>query len=175
MSGRVLRAADRIATPWKNGGGETVTIALFPETAGLSDFDWRVSLAQVDGDGPFSRFPGIDRTLTVLSGGSMVLNGQVLTVDSPPLRFDGDRTVDAVVTGGPIHDLNVMTRRGRFVHQVTRVRGDLSLDAAASVRILLALDDGYRGLGRWDALLLAPGDSAGVTGKGHGLLVVIEG
>jgi environmental stress-induced protein Ves len=46
--------------PWKNGGGETTEIAVFPDGAGLSDFDWRVSMARVDGDGPFSSFPGIE-------------------------------------------------------------------------------------------------------------------
>ena len=48
---RILRAADHKRMPWKNGGGETTEIAVFPEHAGLSDFDWRVSMARVDGDG----------------------------------------------------------------------------------------------------------------------------
>ncbi len=54
--------------PWKNGGGETVEIAVFPEGAGFKDFGWRISLASVASDGPFSAFPGIDRTLTVIDG-----------------------------------------------------------------------------------------------------------
>lgn len=175
MSGVLLRAVDRVSAPWKNGGGETATVALFPQTAGLSDFDWRISIARVDGDGPFSAFPGIDRTLTLLSGGSMALNGDVLTPDSAPFAFDGELMVDAVVSGGPIHDLNVMTRRGRFTHSVARVRGPVALGGVPAVRLLLALDSGYRGLGRWDALLLGPSEAASVTGQGAGLLVVIMG
>lgn len=173
MSGILLRGADRAWTAWKNGGGETATVAVFPEKAGLSDFDWRVSIARVDGDGPFSAFPGIDRTLTLLSGGSMALNGHVLTPDSAPFAFDGGKAVQASVTGGPVHDLNVMTRRGRFSHSVARVRGPVALGGVSAVRLLLALDSGYRGLGAWDALLVGPEDVATVTGDGAGLLVVI--
>lgn len=175
MSGVLLRAADRASTPWKNGGGETANVAIFPEGAGLSDFDWRISIARVDGDGPFSAFPGIDRTLTILSGGSMALNGHVLVPESAPYSFDGEMPVQAVVIGGPIHDLNVMTRRGRFSHSVARVRGPVALGGVPAVRLLLALDGGYRGLSRWDALLVGPEDVATVTGEGAGLLVVITG
>ncbi|MFY8092484.1 MAG: HutD family protein [Niveispirillum sp.] len=175
MSGLLLRATDRLSTPWKNGGGETATVAVFPEGAGLSDFDWRVSIARVDGDGPFSAFPGIDRTLTLLSGGSMALNGHVLTPVSAPYAFDGGDAVQAVVSGGPVHDLNVMTRRGRFSHSVARVRGPVALGGVPAVRLLLALDRGYRGLGAWDALLLGPEEVATVTGEGAGLLVVVTG
>ena len=49
--------------PWKNGGGETAEIAVSPPGAALDDFDWRLSMARVETDGPFSAFPGIDRTL----------------------------------------------------------------------------------------------------------------
>ena len=42
----------------------------------LDDFDWRLSLAQVDRDGPFSRFDNVDRTLVLLSG-AMTLHEQV--------------------------------------------------------------------------------------------------
>lgn len=174
MGGRVLRAADRVATPWKNGGGETATVAVFPDGAGLSDFDWRVSIARVDGDGPFSAFPGIDRTLTILSGGTMALNGHVLTPDSAPFAFDGEEPVTALVTGGPIHDLNVMTRRGRFTHRVDRVQGPVLLNAATSVRILIALDARYPGLGPGDALLVHAGEAVSVEGQGRGLLIDIR-
>lgn len=174
MGGRLLRAADRVAMPWKNGGGETATVALFPEGAGLSDFDWRVSIARVDGDGPFSAFPGIDRTLTLLSGGSMALNGLVLTPDSAPFAFDGEMPVTAVVTGGPIHDLNVMTRRGRFTHQVERVMAPVTLDPAGDLRLLLATGDGIDGMARGDALMLGAGVGADLTGQGPALLITIR-
>ena len=71
---RLLRASDHRRMPWKNGGGMTVEIAVSPEGAGIEDFDWRVSMAFVEQDGPFSIFPGIDRTLAVLSGDGIVLH-----------------------------------------------------------------------------------------------------
>ena len=71
---RLLRNADHRRMPWKNGGGETVEVIVHPEGASLSDFGWRVSMASVASDGPFSVFPGIDRTLAVLSGNGMALS-----------------------------------------------------------------------------------------------------
>ena len=65
---QVLRAENYRRMPWKNGGGETTEIAVFPAGAGLDDFDWRVSMARVESSGPFSVFPGIDRTLAILEG-----------------------------------------------------------------------------------------------------------
>nr|WP_188825877.1 HutD family protein [Brucella endophytica] len=122
----LLRAADHRRMPWKNGGGETVEIAVFPPDAGFSDFDWRVSMAKVAGDGPFSIFPDIDRTLCVLDG-----NGIALSIDqqdalhldatSEPLLFPADVPVSARLVNGPITDLNIMTRRSHFTHTVRRL------------------------------------------------------
>ncbi|MEW9836463.1 HutD/Ves family protein, partial [Mesorhizobium marinum] len=121
----ILKADSYRRTPWKNGGGETSEIAVHPEGAGFDDFSWRVSMARVAADGPFSAFPGIDRTLSVLEGKGIALDIDVrdpvvLTADSEPLRFAADATTFGRLVDGPISDLNVMTRRGRFDHRVTR-------------------------------------------------------
>ena len=80
---RLLRAADRVAVPWKNGGGVTHDVIVSPAGATLDDFDWRISIAEIARSGPFSRFPGIDRTLAVLEG------KVVLTVeDNAPAVLD---------------------------------------------------------------------------------------
>ena len=70
---RIIRASDCKTTPWKNGGGSTTEIAIGPAGASLEDFDWRISMARVASDGPFSDFPGIDRTLAVIKGSGLVL------------------------------------------------------------------------------------------------------
>ena len=80
--------------PWKNGGGVTTEIAVFPEAAGLDDFEWRLSMATVATDGPFSLFAGVDRTLAVLDGEGIVLSvdgmaDATLTPASPPFAFRG--------------------------------------------------------------------------------------
>jgi environmental stress-induced protein Ves len=123
---RVLRASDYREMPWKNGGGTTTEIAVSPVGAGLEDFDWRISMARVDGGGPFSLFSGIDRTLSILEGEGIVLSvgGRIpieLTVRSEPLPFPADEETHAVLIGGPVTDLNVMTRRGRVTHTVERI------------------------------------------------------
>jgi environmental stress-induced protein Ves len=123
---RILRAADYRRMPWKNGGGLTTEIAVYPEGAGLDDFQWRLSMANVASDGPFSAFPDVDRTLAVLEGEGIVLAVEgrsevALTDSSPPFAFTADKRSSARLIAGPILDLNVMTRRGRFAHRMARL------------------------------------------------------
>jgi uncharacterized protein len=132
---RTLRSSDYRRMPWKNGGGETTEIAVWPERAGLDDFGWRVSMARVERDGPFSAFPGIDRTLTILDGEGLrlaVANRPSIVLDAAaePFSFPADAPTDSTLVGGPVADLNVMTRRGSFTHSVQR----LSLSDAADIR-----------------------------------------
>lgn len=118
---RVLRNTDYPSRPWKNGGGTTRDILVSPPGASLEDFDWRLSLAQVDRDGPFSRFDNVDRTLVLLSG-AMTLqepDRRIELVRGEPVAFPGERTIEASVSGGSTLDFNVMTRRGRARHDVT--------------------------------------------------------
>lgn len=120
---RVLRSADYKQMPWRNGGGATLQIGIYPEDAGLDDFHWRVSMARVEADGPFSVFPGVDRTLTLLEGNGVVLDVGVrapvgLREAYDPLPFPGDDTATCSLIEGPVTDLNVMTRRGRASHVV---------------------------------------------------------
>ncbi|WP_326631072.1 MULTISPECIES: HutD/Ves family protein [unclassified Streptomyces] len=147
MTLRVLRAADRPAVPWKNGGGVTREIAASPEGAPLDDFDWRVSLADVSADGPFSSFPGVDRTLTVVEGAGMdlMVGGEHHIVDEQywPHDFPGDLETDGRLLGGPVVNLNVMYRRERTTAEVAVVRGTLRLLAPQSGTVLaVALEDG---------------------------------
>jgi environmental stress-induced protein Ves len=101
-----LPAADRAATPWRNGGGLTREVA-------LTDFS-RVSLAEIEADGPFSLFPDCHRVFTVVAG-----DGVELTVDrQPPVRvgplrpfgFPGSAATSARLLGGPVTVLNLITR-----------------------------------------------------------------
>ncbi|MET0257435.1 MAG: HutD family protein [Methylobacterium sp.] len=123
---RILKAERHRRMPWKNGGGETIEIAVHPPGAGLSGFDWRISMASVVADGPFSRFEGIDRTLAILAGRGMDLEidgmgQQSLTAGSAPLAFPADAPTHARLHDGAITDLNVMTRRGVCAHRVSFV------------------------------------------------------
>src|ERR1700753_1926912 len=116
----VLRSGRHRRMPWRNGGGVTYEVAASPADRGLTDFDWRISIAEVQAGGPFSAFAGIDRTIILIDGEWMAL-----TVDGrrhrfglrDPFRFDGDGETLCEVPG-PSRDLHVMTRRGRATASV---------------------------------------------------------
>ena len=141
---KIIRASDYRRSRWKNGGGETAEIAVFPPGASLDGFGWRVSMARVETDGAFSVFPGVDRTLSILSGNGMILDvdGQNVTrldTTSPPYSFPADIPTFARLVQGPVDDLNVMTRRGQFAHRVTRhvIASRLELPANTPVTLLV--------------------------------------
>ncbi len=134
---RKLDARSYRAMPWKNGGGTTIEIARSPEGESLDDFAWRISMARVASAGPFSTFAGVDRSLAVIDGAGIVLSIEgrgptLLDRRSAPLAFPADVAVGATLVAGPIDDLNVMSRRDRYRHLLTRVR----LDAETAVPLL---------------------------------------
>jgi environmental stress-induced protein Ves len=141
---RIVRAGDCRTTPWKNGGGSTTQIATSPAGSSLETFDWRISMAQVESDGPFSDFPGIDRTLAVVQGNGMVLTigdsaPVMVSRETGPVRFPGDVPTSARLTNGAITDLNVMTRRGRFRHRVLCIAKPASCDFSEGDDIAVVL------------------------------------
>ncbi len=170
---RIIRAADCLVMPWKNGAGTTTEIAVAPEGASLSDFDWRISMAHVGQDGPFSSFPGIDRTLSVLTGAGITLafrDGERIRLDrtSAPCPFAADRAVDGLLVEGPIDDLNVMSRRGRWRHWIERVSDAGSLNATEGLLVLVA----RKGDWQVNGAELTAGDSAILDAPGRVELVV---
>lgn len=136
--------------PWKNGGGSTTELAIFPESATLDTFEWRISMAQVANSGSFSQFAGIDRSLFLVSEGIMRLqfegeDVQALHDGSPPCVFCGEQQGHAEIDR-PLLDFNVMSRRGIWQHQLRRLqdgkhraewRGDASLLYCATGELLL--------------------------------------
>lgn len=166
---RIVRASDCRTTPWKNGGGSTTEIAIEPSGAALDHFDWRVSMARVASDGPFSEFADIDRTLAVVKGDGLSLTiGDAAPVmlerNSEPIRFAGDTPTSARLLAGEIIDLNVMTRRGRFEHRLQRIRApahcafdghDKALAVACSGNVELTLQEGSFTLSDGDTAILA--------------------
>lgn len=139
---KILRASTHKVMPWKNGSGETAEIAVFPEASSMADFGWRVSMAKVATDGPFSFFPNMDRTLSILEGAGMApsiedADPKLLTQQSAPLTFPADVPVSATLPDGEIRDLNVMTRRGSFVHSVSRIARPESFHITGGETVLI--------------------------------------
>jgi len=149
-----VAAAQRIdlrsLTPqrWKNGAGTTREIAVSPVGAGFSEFDWRLSVADVEGDGPFSVFEGVDRCIVLLRGAGMHLDSphdqgsHILDRVLEPWAFTGERPIGARLIDGPCSDFNVMTRRGRWRNTVQVLRA-ANRAQAGDVTFLLCV------AGRW--------------------------
>jgi hypothetical protein len=130
------------ARPWKNGAGLTREIASSPRGATLDDFDWRLSVADVAADGPFSTYAGIDRTIALLRGAGMRLRSDDGRLDhgldavAAPFCFDGEAAIVATLLGGACTDFNVMTRRGRFQADVLALTTDTALAPADALMLL---------------------------------------
>jgi environmental stress-induced protein Ves len=116
-----------------------------PPGSDLGNFDWRVSLAEVRQGGVFSSFTGVDRHMAVISGRlGLSISGRgplSLSSDSPPLTFPGEVPVYAEPGVEPVTDLNVMTRRGRFLARLTRCSAAVATEFGleADTTLLLAL------------------------------------
>jgi len=67
----IVHFADLSVVPWRNGGGVTREVAV--GGSGGQDFNWRISIADVNVPGPFSTFPGVDRIITLVDGVRMDL------------------------------------------------------------------------------------------------------
>ncbi|MEV7864764.1 HutD family protein [Streptomyces sp. NPDC088124] len=189
MTLRVLRAGSRAAVPWRNGGGVTREIAARPEGAGTTGFDWRISLADVAADGPFSAFPGVDRILTMVEGAGMDLTvgGRRRLVDEAyvPASFPGDQPTDCLLLAGPVVNFNVMYDRARTSAEVAVVRGTHPVPvpvAGGGTVVAVALETpvvletpmarGCTALDRYDAAVLTPA-SGPVTLRGEGRTALV--
>ena len=155
--------------PWKNGTGSTTEIAIAPVGASLDKFDWRISLATIAANGPFSVFPGVDRTLALVDGAGALLDigdeGRfILSEEDPIVEFAGESQVAATLTLGATTDFNVMTQRERCHHRLGRrvlsgtsefaPRGDVTILFLAEGDTLSVCSDSERiGLVRYDAVV----------------------
>lgn len=146
MSGGALRhltAADFRRQPWANGRGETLELARADAAGAML---WRLSVATVETDGPFSLFPGVDRVLTVIEGPGFALEGEGIALRAGPLEpvaFPGDVPVRAAGVSAPCRDLNVMTARGRWRARVRRGVAEFAVaPAPGGLAALFALAPG---------------------------------
>lgn len=119
---RLIPAHDYRRERWRNGFGWTREILRWPCTVrpeAADDWDWRLSIAEIERDGPFSTFDGIDRELVLLYGNGVRLrfdDGEVREVEPPHgrVRFPGERAVSGELIDGTTHDFNLMWRRDRI-------------------------------------------------------------
>jgi uncharacterized protein len=191
----LIRGAELVAAPWKNGGGVTREVAAFPPNAGLDTFTWRVSIADVAQAGPFSAFAGIDRTLVLLSGAGMLLDEtgstgahavktHALTQPLDIARFAGEARIDARLVDGATRDFNLMVRRSAAVGETEVWRGatqrTLSADvvllfcASGSVQVALGGDAQPHALDTDDTLRIDAPNALSCVVEGTGALLAIS-
>lgn len=141
------------ATPWKNGGGTTRAITCMPAGAGVEDFHWRLSIAEIAASGPFSTFAGVDRVITLLSGAGVRLftpDGCIdhaLTQPLQPFAFAGDAALDCQLLHDTCQDFNVMVQRSFGRAQVQALQQPWALPAHGALLVhtgqwRMALPDG---------------------------------
>mgnify|MGYP003460576539 FL=1 len=124
---RVIPPAAFKTAPWRNGGGVTHEIAREDADGTLL---WRISIAEVASDGPFSRFEGLTRILTVIEGAGLDLvtpDGVIAARPGVPVRFSGDIPVDCRLVAGAVRDLNVIFDARRIDAEVSVASGPAAI------------------------------------------------
>lgn len=111
MKPEPIRIDSVAVQPWRNGGGVTRELLAWPDAG-----DWRVriSVADIDRDGSFSSFPGVQRWFAVWQGTGVALTVDGVehrcTAEDTPLRFSGEPETTCRLIDGPTRDLNLMLR-----------------------------------------------------------------
>ncbi|MBJ6978717.1 MULTISPECIES: HutD family protein [unclassified Luteimonas] len=188
---------------WRNGLGWTREIhavaapngvdAYADADADANAWDWRLSIAEIEADTPYSTFPGVEREQVLLSGDGLALDfgGDDQRPLLPPhgrQRFSGDASVHARLEGARAEVFNLMwnTRRvlPRLWHRplvgsmllfvepgsswaVHVVAGQLTIDGGRSLPLLE----------RGDSALIVAGAGRGrhmLEGSGELLLVRVD-
>jgi environmental stress-induced protein Ves len=176
---QIIRKSSLAPTPWKNGGGITYEAIRVPASA--EPFLWRVSIAHIEAEGPFSDFAGYNRAMVLMRGAGMALkfaNGEckVLRQIGELAQFDGALETHCELLGGPCMDLNLMVAKslGDVSARVQRLNAPLPLIASEHESVLLACVRGtivLKGEGAPPAAL-EPGDLALLTQASHPVLIV---
>jgi uncharacterized protein len=161
----VIRPSEYRIMPWKNGGGVTTEIFASPSSG---DFDWRVSIAMVNEDGPFSNFNGYERHIMTLAGEGMRIEiegrGWFDLEPFRPFSFSGDMRASGALLNGPVLDFNLMVRRdfGRGVLSFLNCNAGHRLGSGQSVHLVHVLQGeceiGDDRVGANDSFYLAAGE-----------------
>lgn len=127
--------------PWRNGRGFTLEIDREPATG--KDFAWRLSLADIERDDEFSRYPGYRRALVLVSGDRLQLRfgghgNCVLDPKRRGTRFQGEWETRCAVPDGRCTDLSLIVRSGAASRPAAVVRAPRILRLKSSARLALA-------------------------------------
>lgn len=136
---KLVHLDDIAPSAWRNGGGRTRELLAWPQAA---EWALRISVADIERDGPFSAFPGVDRWFAVIEGEGVALDfadgeRQCRSGDAV-LHFDGAAAPGCRLLDGATRDLNLMLARGRGAMR-RAMRGEAA-PPASTLRALYAAD-----------------------------------
>ena len=195
---RVIPANEYRRERWRNGLGWTREIHAAMNPAAMNPaagdpWTWRLSIAEIERDAPFSSFPGVERELVLLGGNGLRLrfdDGSSALLEPPHgrLRFAGERAVTGELVDGPTQDFNLMWRRDAIDAQLWHrpLVGPMVIFAEPgttwAVHLLagqarFADDSGLPGLNAGDTALLTAGEQRlrhVLDGGGEVLLVRLQ-
>ncbi len=170
MTLHTLRCDQVEPQPWRNGGGRTRELLAWPRA---QDWQLRISVADIDRDGPFSPYPGVERWFAVLEGAGVALQfragAQRLDTDSAPLHFRGEDAPGCDLLDGPTRDLNLMARRGQGRSTLQRAEPGLDFHPRAMLRALFCADAVTLQIDGSQARVLAPFTLLWSSGGADGL------
>lgn len=159
----ILYVRDMPESAWKNGGGLTRVLAAHP--CALKQH-WRISLATITRDGPYSSFVGLMRHQTIVSGAGLALCGDADQIDLSKRQgraFSGDLALMARLKAGPVTALNVIWDEDQFSADVQLIHSDPVLPATKEGGQSVCF--GMTGPFKADGTMIAEGDAITWSGE----------
>ena len=124
-------------SPWKNGGGVTVDIALGGES-------WQFGRTPIVAPGPFSDYSGFERMQVLVAGSGLVLqtpDGEIdVRMPFRPVRFAGETPITSRLDAGPVEVVNLIGARAAVRIGLTVLDADRTLALGAGTHIAYCAD-----------------------------------
>lgn len=123
----LIHPTEKTSVPWANGRGSTRELAHDVRRS------WRLSMADIGQNAPFSTFPGVDRIFIVVEGEVRLRVDDVEhdLVAGAAVEFRGESAASAVAVGDIAHVVNLMMVRDQV--QFDGRRADPTLEVAQPV------------------------------------------
>lgn len=154
-----LRFTELVPVAWQNGGGVTREVAC---QAGDGDSPgWRVSMAELDREGPFSIIAGVRRHFTVIGEHPVTLvlpDQRAVLAPRESFIFEGDAAVNCLLPEGPSRALNLMYNPANWQASVRWLTSGEPLRPAPNAETFILAVDGQAWLAGEPPRLLKSGD-----------------
>ena len=151
--------SELLPVAWQNGGGVTREVAR-QEGDGKSP-GWRVSVAELDREGPFSIIAGVRRHFTVIGEYPVTLvlpDQRAVLAPRESFIFEGEAAVNCLLPEGPSRALNLMYNPANWQASVRWLTSGEPLRPAPNAETFILAVDGQAWLAGELPLLLKSGD-----------------